>query len=107
TLRQLTALYKQINAPFGELAMRTLDVSTAALASDTPGDSTYASLQARIASWTARRDALAGEMGALLHGAAFDDDEPDEVLAREMVDGARSLLAEVAACAADIPGCID
>ena len=105
TLPQLSALYKQINAPFGALAMKTLDVATVALASDAPSDATYTALQSKITSWTTRRDALAADMRALLHAAAFDDVEPGEVLARQLIERAESLMSEVASCAADTTTC--
>ncbi len=48
--------YKSINAPFGALAMASLKVSTAALASNSPGDTEYLSLENEIQSWTEQRD---------------------------------------------------
>jgi hypothetical protein len=35
---RLGRVYKQINAPFEELAQKTLNISTAALVSNAPGD---------------------------------------------------------------------
>ena len=74
-LRELTELgviYKQINAPFGQLSFDVLAASTRALASGSQtDDSTYAAVSDRIAALTARRDALAGEMRDVLNDAAF------------------------------------
>ena len=50
TLTQLGQAYKQINAPFGQLAHSALMVSTHALESNDPGDSTYTQLESQIAS---------------------------------------------------------
>ena len=50
TLLRLGQVYKQINAPFGQLAHSALMVSTHALESNDPGDSTYTQLESQIAS---------------------------------------------------------
>ena len=67
-LSRLAASYKQINAPLGELARRTLTIATGALAGD---DATYNAFEEQIASITARRNAIAGRMISLLEGAEF------------------------------------
>ena len=67
----LAQTYKQLNAPFGQFAMATLRASTKALASNDPGDATYTSIEGKIQSLTARRDALAAEIKGLLNGAEF------------------------------------
>jgi hypothetical protein len=73
--RQLTELgliYKQINAPFGQLSFDVLAASTRALASgSSTDDSTYVAISNRIAALTAQRDTLAGQMRDVLNGAAF------------------------------------
>jgi hypothetical protein len=73
-LTELGTIYKQINAPFGQLSFDVLAASTRALTSGSSADdSTYAAISDRIASLTARRDALAGEMRDVLNQAAFGD----------------------------------
>ncbi len=68
----LARTYKQLNASFGQFAMATLRASTKALASGDPNnDSTYRSIEGKIQSLTARRDALAAEIKAALNGAEF------------------------------------
>jgi hypothetical protein len=67
----LAATYKQLNAPFGQLAMATLRASTKALASNDPGDATYTSIENRIETLTAKRDALASEIKQALDAAEF------------------------------------
>jgi hypothetical protein len=53
TLERLGQAYKQIEAPFGALAMASLKVSTAAaLASTSTNDATYTTLEGDIAGWT-------------------------------------------------------
>ena len=75
TLRKLGQIYKQINAPFGELAEITLKVSTYALTSDSPGDAIYNNLENQIASWTSQRDGLTAQIKSMLEGAEFNGDD--------------------------------
>ncbi|PYO01200.1 MAG: hypothetical protein DMD91_08400 [Candidatus Rokuibacteriota bacterium] len=105
TVRNLVAVFKQINAPFGEFGVNSLKVSTAALASNSPNDATYTSLESKIGGWVARRDAIATGIRALLDGAAFREQHLDEHQAKELIDQARSLLTEVSRCAADTVRC--
>ncbi len=95
TLIRLARIYKQINAPFGQLAQDSLTVSTKALASASTGDAVYRQLEDRIDSWTGRRDALAAEMKALLDGASFHGQTIDEDQAQRLIEAGRRLLAEV------------
>ncbi len=105
TLPEFTHIYKQINAPFGRLALASLKISTAALASDTSDDSAYTALENKIATFTAQRDTIAAEMRAMLNGAAFKDDVFDEVTARQLINHAEALLEEVSRCAANVAHC--
>jgi hypothetical protein len=83
TIELLGDVYKQLNASFGRFAMDTLKASTRALASGSAGDdSTYASIESRIESLTAQRDALAGEIKTALEGSAFDGRDISELQAR-------------------------
>jgi hypothetical protein len=106
TLSEFAHIYKQINAPFGRLALASLKISTAALASgDATDDSKYAALQNKIATMTTRRDAIAAEMRAMLDGAAFKHENFDEVTARQLINHAEALLEEVRRCAANVAHC--
>jgi len=105
TLRNLVGVFKQINAPFGEFGVNSLKVSTAALASNSPNDATYSSLESKIGGWVARRDAIATGIRALLDGAAFREQHLDEHRAKQLIEQARSLLTEVSRCAADTVRC--
>jgi hypothetical protein len=104
-LRTLAALYKQINAPVGQLSLDSLSFATKAMLSNSAGDLTYISADAKIASWTQRRDALAGQMIRLLDntGPRVRDesrDRSDDTNAHDLITQARHLLAEVHAAAA-------
>lgn len=70
-LTLLAQVYKQINAPVGALGLTTLGVSTVALESNAPNDSTYTSLENQLISITNVRNAVAGQMIALLEAAEF------------------------------------
>jgi hypothetical protein len=105
TLLDLVKVYKQINAPFGQLGMDSLKVSTAALASNTANDALYTALEGKIARWTARRDLIATEMMMMLDGAAFDKEHINENRARQLIIRAEALLKESSRCAADPVNC--
>jgi len=105
TLLRLGRVYKQINAPFGELARQSLVVSTAALVSDTPFDKAYTTLENKLASWRNQRDQLASQMQAMLEGAVFGKQPINEEQAEELIAQANALLAQLAACAANVGKC--
>jgi hypothetical protein len=105
TASELVDVYKKINAPFNELSLDSLKVSTAALSSDSAGDATYATLQSKIAGWVTRRDALATAIKNMLNDAAFNNANLNEPQMRQLIDQANALLAEVAGCAADTTAC--
>jgi hypothetical protein len=105
TLSELSSLFKQINAPFGQLAQDALAVSTAALVSNTPSDARYTTLQQLIAGWVARRDTLADAIKTLLTNATFGNDKISEGDAKRLVSDARALLQEVNACATNVAHC--
>jgi hypothetical protein len=105
-LKKFANIYKQINAPFGQLGIDSLKVSTAALASgDSANDDIYIALTNKIMNWTSERDAIADEMRAMLNAAAFNDEFFNEVRGTQLTAQAEALLEEVRSCAADIPRC--
>jgi hypothetical protein len=95
-LRTLAAVYKQINAPVGQLSLDSLSFATKAILSNGTGDVTYINADNQIADWTQRRDALAGQMIRLLDNTGPDaGDESGDTNARDLINQARHLLAEV------------
>ena len=93
TLSALAAAYKAINAPVGDLGLRTLTgISTTALASD---DATYSILEAQIQAITTQRNKVAAEMIAMLEAAAFNNDPIDEAKAQQLIKEANDLLDSV------------
>jgi hypothetical protein len=105
TLLDLGQIYKQINAPFGELAQSTLTVSTYALTDGTPGDPVYTALEAKIAAWTSERDTLAGEIKAILEGAEFDGQAINQQQANHIISDAEDLLGRASKCASNPANC--
>jgi hypothetical protein len=102
TLLQLGQAYKQINAPFGPLAMSTLAISTRALQSTSMNDSTYTQLEAQIAAWTVQRDSIASQMKALLEGAEFGGEAISEKQAKSLISQAQSLLDQASSVAGSL-----
>jgi len=93
TLSQLAEAYKAINAPLGELGVRTLTgISTTALKGD---DSTYTLLEAEINAITKRRNEIAGSMIEMLEGAAFDNRPVNDAVAAHLIGEAYDLLDSV------------
>jgi hypothetical protein len=105
TLLDLGQVYKQINAPFGELAESTLTVSTYALKSESKGDETYFNLEAKIESWTDQRDRLAARIKDMLDDAEFGGQSIDEGQAKQLIHEGEELLDRAMDCAANPGGC--
>jgi len=99
---RLAKVYKQINAPFGELSMNALKVSTAALNSADPGDATYTRLSNQIKAWTDQRDGIVALMKTQLDAATFDGQPIDHRSASLLIDQANDLLKEVQRAAKQI-----
>jgi len=95
TLIRLGQIYKAIYAPFGQLGMDSLIISTTALKSNDPADTTYSNLESRLAIWTDERNALATRMKAMLDGAAFEGREINERDANSLIEEANELLDSV------------
>ena len=107
TLLQLARVYKQINAPIGQLGRDSLTVSTAALASNSDDDELYSRLEEKIADWQVRRDCIAHQMRGLLEGAAFGGEPVGEQQAQRLIRQGLALLQEVSSCAANPSVCGD
>jgi hypothetical protein len=105
TLLQLARVYKQINAPFGQLATDSLSISTAALVSNSDGDATYNNLEGKISDWTTRRNGIATQMRAMLEAAAFSGKAINNTQAQQLIQQGQALQNEVSACAANVGAC--
>jgi hypothetical protein len=105
TLLELGQVYKQINAPFGELSKSTLAVSTYAITSTSTGDAVYHNLENQISQWTLERDGLAAQIKSMLEGAEFSGQPIDEKVASEIIAQGQALLAQAKSCAAHPDKC--
>lgn len=68
---RLAQVYKQINAPVGQLGLKTLQISTQALESNSANDATYTQLENTLQTITNQRNAIAGQIIALLESVEF------------------------------------
>ncbi len=92
--QELAEVYKQINAPVGLFGTYTLQASTKALSSDSPGDRTYRRIESALADLGRRRAALATQMIGLLDGAAFSERRINPRQARSFEEEGLELIAE-------------
>jgi hypothetical protein len=86
---QLARVYKQIQSPLGQLAMRSLIAATGAIAGS---DAAYQQFLDRLAMLEARRDPLAVQISARLEAAAFAGQPLDAPAAGALVEQANALL---------------
>jgi hypothetical protein len=105
TLLRLGQVYKQIEAPFGELAHDTLTVSTFALESNSTNDATYSRLESQIASWTAERDGLGEQIKATLESAEFNGESINEDQAEDIIREGQALLNQARVYSFDPEDC--
>jgi hypothetical protein len=112
----LAQMYDQINAPTGQFGLSTLAISTHALQSNTPGDATYASLEAQLTSMTTQRyasleaqltsmttqrNAIASQMNAILQSAALGNSHHiDDGQIRSLIAQGQGLLNQASELAA-------
>jgi hypothetical protein len=99
SLERLGDTYKQLMASFGSFSMDTLLASTRALASNSAGDQTYASIESQIASLTNQRNALAASIRTGINQAQFDGVKLSENQIKDWTRAANALLAQAHALA--------
>jgi hypothetical protein len=96
----LARVLKQITAPVGPLGLASLHASTVAMESgNAQDDSTYASIENQLASFTAQRDALVAQILPLLEAAEMDGTPIPESIARNLIRQSANLLSSVQAYA--------
>jgi hypothetical protein len=66
---ELRAAYKQLDAPFGEFGLQTLDADTTALASNSTGDGTYIDTDSQLEACESQRTALVAQIQPVLEAA--------------------------------------
>jgi hypothetical protein len=92
TLRRLAAAYKNINAPTGPLGIASLGIATQGIEGT---DAQYAAWSASLQQLTAARNVIAQSMNSMLEDAAFGSQTLDEQTAKQLIDAANNLLANV------------
>jgi hypothetical protein len=96
-LTKLGDAFTAINAPVGPFGLDTLAASTKALESSSPGDATYAGLEATLAGLGEQRDRIVAAMKDELYGAAFGNRPINVGEADALIRSANGLLASAAA----------
>ncbi len=92
----VAAMYKQLYAGVGDFALTTLGASTRAMESGSSTDDTnYVNLENSIASLTAQRNALAGQMIAALENAEFSGRPISQKEAHSLVAQGQAILNAV------------
>lgn len=70
-LIRLAQVYKQINAPLGQLGVNTLQLSTTGLKSSSHNDATYNRIEKQLLSITQIRNSIANQIIGILEDTAF------------------------------------
>jgi hypothetical protein len=89
-LLSLGRLYTQLEAPVGTFGLDTLRASTVGLAST--GNVLYSRIEGRLVALGAQRDGIAGQICALLDGAAFDHTPIVVAAAKALIRSGNRLL---------------
>ena len=104
-LLELGQIYKQIDAPFGQLSKSTLAVSTYAITSTSTGDAAYNNLENQMSQWTLERDGMAAQIKTMLEGAEFSGTPIDEKVAKHIITEGEALLDRARDCASHPETC--
>jgi phospholipase C len=97
TVEDLGAMWKQLNASFGQFSMDTLCASTSALASNSAGDTTYSDTESALQSLGAQRDTLTDKIRLALWDAEFNNTKIDEKQAKGWIDQGQGYLDQASA----------
>ena len=80
--------------------MASLRISTAGIVSGSGSDdSAYLATDSQLNGWLSRRDALAGQISAVLNAAQFENQGATSARLRDLTAQAKALVAEVEAAA--------
>jgi hypothetical protein len=93
-VRQMARTYTQLESPVGQFGLETLRASTGALASNDPGDPTYNQCNSTLSLLGNQRDAVAGQMQALLNGAEFGQQGIDPNQAQALTAEGEQILSQ-------------
>jgi hypothetical protein len=99
--QRLATAYKQLNAPFGDLSVASIRYATANIKNTSP--TTYNRYLRTMINFTARRDALAERIKAVLDDAAFGEDPVNPGISALLTAEASLLVARMKVLAAVAP----
>jgi hypothetical protein len=92
----LSAAYKQLDAPFGQFGRDSLQVSTKAAASSSPGDGVYQAWDSQLAACQALRTPLVSQINSMLNSAAFNPAFTiDPLVAQSLTAQANQLVTDM------------
>jgi hypothetical protein len=95
-LAQVGQAYKEINAPFGPVAMDSLAFSTKALSGGTSADDhVYLEAENQIQDWIEERDSIVRDMKTMLDAAEFGNQPINASEAKALIKEAQTLAAAV------------
>jgi hypothetical protein len=92
TFDRLSAIYKQLNAPFGAFGMATLDADSNGIESNSPGDATFTGMESQLQVCSNDRATVAGEINAVLEAAENGTSPINPWVARGLEDRADALI---------------
>jgi hypothetical protein len=96
TLLRLGRTYTQLEAAVGAFGLDTLRASTRALASNTPGDTTFTRIENALQRLGSERDSIGARMQSLLLGAEFGGRTLNAAAARALIRAGDRLLGQAA-----------
>jgi len=96
----LDAAYKQVDAPFGQFGLQTLNADTGALASNTSSDSTYTGMTSQLQACESQRTGLVSQIQSALEAAETSQAPVSDWEAFNLVGRAERLIADARTLAA-------
>ena len=97
----LASAYRQLDAPFGEFGMGTLNADTSALASNSPSDATYTGMDAQLQACNNARAPLVAQIQGVLQAAETGERPVDPRQAGRLVKQADQLIQDASQLAGD------
>jgi hypothetical protein len=98
----LTSAYQQLDAPFGQFGLNTLDADTTALAGGTSSnDTAYTNTDSQLQACETQRTKLVSEIQSVLQGAESGQARVPEWEGRDLVERADRLIADSETLAGD------
>jgi hypothetical protein len=95
SLEALGAVYKQLDAPFGQFGHDSEIVSTRAVQSSSPEEATYRRFDQQLEACGNQRNTIAGEIQKLLNGAEFEGASVSEPRLWELAARGAWLIAQM------------